>query len=58
MHRKEIRKVAFFFVSFLVSYVEERPWWPIKSPSKGRKKSERLRGEVSDHKSIDPRFER
>ena len=23
---------------FLVSYVEERPWWPIQSPNKGRKK--------------------
>ena len=23
---------------FLVSYVEERPWWPIKCPNKGRKK--------------------
>ena len=23
---------------FLPSYVEERPWWPIQSPNKGRKK--------------------
>ena len=23
---------------FLVSYVGERPWWPIQSPNKGRKK--------------------
>ena len=23
---------------FLVGYVEERPWWPIQSPNKGRKK--------------------
>ena len=23
---------------FTVSYVEERPWWPIQSPNKGRKK--------------------
>ena len=23
--------------SFLVSYVEERPWWPIQSPNKGMK---------------------
>ena len=25
-------------LSFLVSYVGERPWWPIQSPNKGRKK--------------------
>ena len=23
---------------FLLGYVEERPWWPIQSPNKGRKK--------------------
>ena len=23
---------------FLVGYVGERPWWPIQSPNKGRKK--------------------
>ena len=23
---------------FLVGYVEERPWWPIQSPKKGREK--------------------
>ena len=23
---------------FLVGYVEERPWWPIQSPNKGKKK--------------------
>ena len=28
----------FFFSFFLVGYVEERPWWPIQSPYKGRKK--------------------
>ena len=28
----------FFFFFFLVGYVEERPWWPIQSPNKGRKK--------------------
>ena len=34
---------------FLVSYVGEKPWWPILSPNKGRKnKSEKLRGESSD----------
>ena len=27
-----------FFLFFLVSYVEERPWWSIQSPNKGRKK--------------------
>ena len=24
--------------SFLVDYVEERPWWPIQSPNKGRER--------------------
>ena len=45
----------------LVSYVEERPWWPIQSPNKGGKRkeeSERLRGERDHIKFIDPRFER
>ena len=28
--------LTFFF--FLVGYVEERLWWPIQSPNKGRKK--------------------
>ena len=32
---------VFFF--FLVGYVEERPWWPIQSPNKGRKKERRKR---------------
>ena len=44
----------------LVSYVEERPWWPIQSPNKGRRKkeeSERLRVERDYIKSIDLRFE-
>ena len=28
---------------FLVRYIEGRPWWPIQSPSKGRKmKAERF----------------
>ena len=27
---------TFFF--FLLSYVEERPWWPTQSPNKGTKK--------------------
>ena len=27
-----------FFLFFLVSYVGERPWWPIQRPNKGRKK--------------------
>ena len=41
-----------------MSYVEERLWWPIQSPNKGRKKSERLRGERDWIKFIDLRFER
>ena len=28
--------LSYFFL--LVGYVEERPWWPIQSPNKGRKK--------------------
>ena len=27
-----------FYFIFLVSYVGERPWWPIQSLNKGRKK--------------------
>ena len=43
----------------LVTYVEERPWRPIQSPSKGRKKHvKRLRGEEDQTKFIDLRFER
>ena len=30
-----ICSINFFF---LVGYVEERPWWPIQSPNKERKK--------------------
>ena len=41
---------------FLVSYVEERPWWPIHWPNKERKKKE-LRGEGNQIKFIDLRFE-
>ena len=29
---------AYFISFFLVSYVGERPWWPMQSPNKGRKK--------------------
>ena len=46
---------------FFASYVEERPWWLIQSPNKGRKKkeeSERLRGERDQIKFIDLKFER
>ena len=35
--------LIFFF--FLVGYVEERPWWPIQSPNKGRKKKAFLPGD-------------
>ena len=42
-----------------MSYVGERPWWPIQSPSSGRKKKvERLRGEGDNIQFIDPRFEK
>ena len=34
-------KVMFFL--FLVNYFGQRPWWPIQSPNKGRKRN--LRGE-------------
>ena len=44
---------------FLVSYVEERPRWPEKSPNKETKKeSEMLREERDQMKFIDLRFER
>ena len=33
----------YFFVFFSVSYVEERPWWPIKSLSKRRKEKAKRR---------------
>ena len=41
----------------LVSYVKERPWWPIQSPTK-EEESERVRGERDRIKFIDLRFER
>ena len=41
---------------FLVSYVGERPWWPIQSPNKGRKKkAKELRDQI---KFIYLRFDR
>ena len=40
---------------FLVSYVGERPWWPIQNPNKGRKRMAKRR-ERSNF--IDLRFER
>ena len=42
-----------------MSYVGERPRWPIQSPNKGRKKKDRrLRGERDLIKFTDLRFER
>ena len=32
------KPLFFFFFFSSVGYVEERPWWPIHSPNKGRKK--------------------
>ena len=29
--------VAKMQLNFLVSYVEERPWWPIQRPNRGRR---------------------
>ena len=29
---------GFFFLFFLVGYVEEKLWWPIQSPNTGGKK--------------------
>ena len=44
---------------FLVSYVGERPWWPIQKPQQRKKEeSERLRGEGDKIKFIDLGFER
>ena len=44
---------------FLMTYVGERPWWPIQSPNKRRKEeSARLRGERDQIKFIDLGFER
>ena len=37
-HLKLKLLLADFFLLFLVSYAEERPWWPIQSPNKGSKK--------------------
>ena len=31
--------IAIILVIFLVGYVEERLWWPIQIPNKGRKKN-------------------
>ena len=47
-------------IIFLASYVPERPWWPIQSPNKGRKKKAKAkRRERSDKiKIIEIRFER
>ena len=53
-----LRKFKFFiFCIFLGSYVEEKPWRPIKSPDNGRKKNERLRGEGDQIKFINLRFD-
>ena len=42
-----------------MDYVEERPWWPIHSPNKGRKKKAlMLRVERDQIKFNDLRFER
>ena len=42
---------------FLVTYVGEKPWWPIQCPNKRRKKG-RLSGEGDEIKFIDLGFER
>ena len=43
--------------SFLVGYVEERPWWPIQSPNKGRRKQRAKLRERDQIKFIDFRSE-
>ena len=54
-----MRPLLITALSFLVSYVEERPWRPIQSPNKRKKEeSEMLRGERNQIKFIDLRFER
>ena len=38
-HREEepeCYSAIIFFFFFLVIYVEERPWWPMQGPNKGR----------------------
>ena len=53
----------FFFFLFLVGYVEERPWWPIQSPNKGRncirfdKSDSRGHHQREVHVSIAPDFD-
>ena len=29
-----------------MSFVEERPWWPIQAPQRKKEESQRLRGEI------------
>ena len=38
--------VPFFSFLFSVSYVGERPWWPIESLNKGRKKKAKAKREI------------
>ena len=37
---------VYFYHFPLVSYVQERPWWPIQSPNKGRKWKANRRGSL------------
>ena len=63
-HRYAFVQIIFYLqdistlgLSFLVSHIGERPWWPIKSPSRGRKK--KVKGsERAQIKFVDLRFER
>ena len=43
---------------FLVTDVEERPWWPTQSPNNGRKKKAKGYKEGDQIKFIDLRFKR
>ena len=35
-----------------MSYVDERPWWPIQSPTRRKEESERLKGEREIRSSL------
>ena len=41
--RKSILPFFLFFYFLLVTYVGERPWWPIQCPNKGKKKEAKNR---------------
>ena len=46
-----------FFFFFLVSYVGDRPWWPMQSPNNGRKEIAKGKEERDQIKLIYLRYE-